>query len=73
MEKPPTSPLWLVGGFPLTGALRSGLRRRRGHEDGGVFAVAALTESGVPAAIQPAAEAVMAQVSRALHDHLRTY
>jgi beta-lactamase class A len=41
------------------------------HDDGGVFAVAALTESQVPAAIQPAAEAVMAQVARALHDRLR--
>jgi beta-lactamase class A len=41
------------------------------HEDGGLFAVAALTESTVPAAIQPTAEAVMAQVARALHDHLR--
>jgi beta-lactamase class A len=41
------------------------------HDDGGLFAVAALTESTVPAAIQPAAEALMAQVARALHDHLR--
>jgi beta-lactamase class A len=41
------------------------------HEDGATFAVAALTESRVPAAAQPAAEAVMAQVARALHDHLR--
>lgn len=41
------------------------------HEDGGVFAVAALTESTVPAAVQPAAEALMAQVARALHDQLR--
>jgi len=41
------------------------------HDDGGTFAVAALTESSVPAAIQPAAEAVMAQVARALHDQLR--
>jgi beta-lactamase class A len=41
------------------------------HDDGGTFAVAALTESAVPAAAQPAAEAVMAQVARALHDHLR--
>jgi len=41
------------------------------HDDGGVFAVAALTESRVPAAVQPAAEAAMAQVARALHDHLR--
>jgi beta-lactamase class A len=43
------------------------------HADGGLFAVAALTESRVPAAIQPAAEAVMAQVARALHDQLRAY
>jgi beta-lactamase class A len=41
------------------------------HDDGGVFAVAALTESSVPAALQPAAEALMAQVARALRDHLR--
>lgn len=41
------------------------------HDDGSSFAVAALTESSVPAAIQPAAEAVMAQVARTLHDHLR--
>jgi hypothetical protein len=36
------------------------------HEDGSVFAVAALTESEVPAAIQPAAEAVMGEVARGL-------
>jgi beta-lactamase class A len=42
------------------------------HEDGEMLAVAALTESSVPAAIQPAAEATMAQVARALHDHLRS-
>lgn len=41
------------------------------HDDGGLFAVAALTESAVPAAIQPAAEALMAHVARALHDYLR--
>lgn len=41
------------------------------HADGGLFAVAALTESTVPAVIQPAAEALMARVARALHDHLR--
>ena len=41
------------------------------HDDGGLFAVAALTESTVPAAIQPAAEALMAHVARALHDYLR--
>jgi beta-lactamase class A len=41
------------------------------HDDGGVFAVAALTESTVPAVIQPAAEALMAHVARTLHDYLR--
>ncbi|MBP2472322.1 beta-lactamase class A [Crossiella equi] len=41
------------------------------HEDGATFAVAALTESRVPAVVQPAAEALMGQVARALHDHLR--
>lgn len=41
------------------------------HADGQVFGVAALTESRVPAAEQPEAEAVMAHVARALRDHLR--
>lgn len=41
------------------------------HDDGGTYAVAALTESRVPAAAQPAAEALMSRVARALHDHLR--
>lgn len=41
------------------------------HADGQVFAVAALTESRVPAAAQPAAEAVMARVARRLRDELR--
>jgi beta-lactamase class A len=41
------------------------------HEDGARLAVAALTESRVPAAVQPAAEAAMAAVARALHDLLR--
>ncbi|HTJ70391.1 MAG TPA: serine hydrolase [Actinospica sp.] len=41
------------------------------HEDGSAFAVAALTESSVPAASQPAAEALMGHVARALHDLLR--
>ncbi|MDQ0383116.1 serine hydrolase [Amycolatopsis thermophila] len=41
------------------------------HADGQVFAVAALTESRVPAAHQPGAEAVMARVARRLRDHLR--
>lgn len=42
------------------------------HDDGSAYAVTALTESRVPAAAQPAAEAVMAQVARTLHDYLRT-
>jgi len=41
------------------------------HDDGAVLAVAALTESAVPARIQPAAEAVIGAVARALHDYLR--
>ena len=41
------------------------------HDDGDTFAVAALTESSVPARIQPAAEALMARVARTLHDRLR--
>jgi beta-lactamase class A len=41
------------------------------HEDDTPFAVAALTESRVPAAAQPAAEALMGRVARALHDRLR--
>jgi beta-lactamase class A len=41
------------------------------HDDGSRYAVAALTESTVPAAIQPTAEAVMAHVARALHDRLQ--
>lgn len=41
------------------------------HADGQAFAVAALTESRVPAADQPEAEAVMAHVARALRDRLR--
>lgn len=43
------------------------------HEDGSAFAVAALTESSVPAVSQPAAEALMGEVARALHDHLRAW
>ncbi|MGS2591127.1 serine hydrolase [Streptomyces hebeiensis] len=42
------------------------------HDDGSAFAVVALTESRVPAVVQPAAEALMARVARALHDELRT-
>ncbi|GAB3207411.1 serine hydrolase [Marinactinospora thermotolerans] len=41
------------------------------HDDGQLFAVAALTESRVPAIHQPGAEAVMGRVARALRDHLR--
>jgi beta-lactamase class A len=41
------------------------------HDDGSRYAIAALTESTVPASVQPPAEAVMSQVARALHDHLR--
>jgi beta-lactamase class A len=57
-----------------TGSLLN-LRHETGvveHDDGSRYAVTALTESRVPAAVQPAAEAVMAQVARALHDHLRS-
>ncbi|MET7994677.1 serine hydrolase [Amycolatopsis sp. NPDC005232] len=42
------------------------------HADGQVFAVAALTESRVPAAIQPEAEILMARVARTMRDHLRS-
>lgn len=42
------------------------------HDDGSAYAVAALTESRVPAAVQPGAEAVMAQVARTLHEYLRS-
>lgn len=41
------------------------------HADGQAFAVAALTESRVPAGSQPGAEALMGQVARTLRDHLR--
>ncbi|GAB3149619.1 serine hydrolase [Micromonospora sonneratiae] len=41
------------------------------HADGQVFAVAALTESRVPAVVQPGAEALMAHVARILRDQLR--
>ncbi|HEX4789203.1 MAG TPA: serine hydrolase [Actinospica sp.] len=41
------------------------------HEDGAALAVAALTESSVPASSQPAAEALMGEVARALHDRIR--
>ncbi|WP_309111239.1 serine hydrolase [Saccharothrix sp.] len=41
------------------------------HADGQAYAVAALTESRVPAVVQPGAEALMAQVARTLRDRLR--
>lgn len=41
------------------------------HADGQALAVAALTESRVPAVVQPGAEALMGRVARGLHDHLR--
>jgi beta-lactamase class A len=41
------------------------------HRDGDRFAVAALTESRVAAAVQPVADATMARVARRLRDHLR--
>lgn len=41
------------------------------HADGGVFAVVALTESRVPAVVQPEADVLMSRVARALRDHLR--
>ncbi|MFI5805033.1 serine hydrolase [Streptomyces sp. NPDC051561] len=41
------------------------------HADGQAFAIAVLTESRVPAAAQPGADALMAQAARSLRDHLR--
>ncbi|MFK0202457.1 serine hydrolase [Streptomyces lavendulae] len=41
------------------------------HSDGQTFAVVVLTESLVPASIQPGADILMAQAARRLHDHLR--
>lgn len=41
------------------------------HADGRVFGVVALTESRVPAVVQPEADVLMARVARALRDHLR--
>ena len=43
------------------------------HADGQAFAVAALTESRVPAVVQPGAEALMAHVARTLRDELRAW
>lgn len=41
------------------------------HADGQAYAVAVLTESLVPASVQPGADALMGQAARALRDHLR--
>ncbi|MCA1188307.1 MULTISPECIES: serine hydrolase [unclassified Saccharopolyspora] len=43
------------------------------HDDGHRFAIAALTESRVPAATQPEAEFLMARTARRLRDHLRRW
>jgi beta-lactamase class A len=43
------------------------------HADGQSYAIAALTESRVPAAVQPEAEVLMARVAKVLRDHLRAY
>ncbi|MGF6881269.1 beta-lactamase class A [Nocardia sp. GAS34] len=41
------------------------------HADGQALAVAVLTQSRVPAAVQPGAEAVMAKAARIIHNELR--
>ncbi|MFJ1759817.1 serine hydrolase [Amycolatopsis sp. NPDC088138] len=41
------------------------------HADGRTFGVVALTESRVPAVLQPEAEVLMSRVARELRDHLR--
>ncbi|MER5818989.1 serine hydrolase [Streptomyces californicus] len=41
------------------------------HAGGETFAIAVLTESSVPAAAQPGADALMAEAARRLRDHLR--
>jgi beta-lactamase class A len=41
------------------------------HADGGLFGVVALTESRVPAVLQPEADVLMARVARTLRDYLR--
>ncbi|MEV6283760.1 serine hydrolase [Kribbella sp. NPDC051770] len=43
------------------------------HPDGSSYAVAVLTRSTVPAATQPAADALMSTTARTLHDHLRQH
>ncbi|OCI33117.1 serine hydrolase [Oerskovia enterophila] len=42
------------------------------HHDGSAFAIAVLSESTVPARIQPAAEQALGFAARALHDELRS-
>jgi beta-lactamase class A len=41
------------------------------HADGGVFAEVALTDSRVPAVLQPEAEVLVGRVARALRDQVR--
>lgn len=41
------------------------------HSDGQMFAIAALSESRIPAVHQPEAELLLGRVARALRDHLR--
>jgi beta-lactamase class A len=41
------------------------------HADGGMYGVAVLTESRVPAAVQPEADSLMARAARVLRDQLR--
>ncbi|NEB40001.1 serine hydrolase [Streptomyces sp. SID14515] len=41
------------------------------HADGQAFAIAVLTESLVPAGVQPGVDALMAEAARRLRDHLR--
>ena len=41
------------------------------HADGGVFAIAALSESSVPAQRQAGAEQALGHAARIMHDHLR--
>ena len=42
------------------------------HHDGSTFAIAVLSESTVPARIQPAAEQALGFAARTLHDELRS-
>ena len=41
------------------------------HSDGGVFAIAVLSESNVPAQLQPAAEQALGRAASLLHDRVR--